>query len=33
MKVGVVTIGYVHVIPRASSLKLHVYVNGKKEKY
>jgi alanine racemase len=32
MKVGIVPIGYADVIPRATSLKLYVYVNGKKRK-
>jgi alanine racemase len=32
MKVGIVPIGYADVIPRATSLKLHVYINGKKRK-
>jgi alanine racemase len=32
MKIGIVPIGYADVIPRATSLKLYVYVNGKKRK-
>lgn len=32
MRIAVLPIGYADIIPRASSLKLHVYVNGTKRK-
>lgn len=32
MKIGIVPIGYADIIPRSTSLKLHVYVNGQKRK-
>jgi alanine racemase len=32
MKIGIVPIGYADIIPRSTSLKLYVFVNGKKRK-